>query len=319
MRTQNALFDSTGRHGVHGYQAAIAEVYAPMVINSDPTEPAFPWSIRCRQLGAAKVSHVVCSAPVRADITPGTDTSEQQNIVLMYMEEGSVDLVQGHHQAHCDPKMLTLMNVGKPLEVGQRQAIDILSLTIPTQLLRAQFPEIEDRCGIAVPAATGTGAVLRDFLKSILREHESIDDVESRVLSGMLSSMVGCVSRLHEEVSPDSHALIAREYANRLRKIIDEELQNPDLSPPFIAARLGISLSYLYSIARNSGISVSQLIIDNRLDRCHAVLADRAWLGRSITEIAFSWGFQELSHFSRRFSERFGMSPKAYRKAFAEG
>lgn len=38
---------------------------------------------------------------------------------------------------------------------------------------------------------------------------------------------------------------------------------------------------------------------------CHA--------GRSITEIAFSYGFSNASHFSRAFKLQFGMRPKAYR------
>ena len=34
---------------------------------------------------------------------------------------------------------------------------------------------------------------------------------------------------------------------------------------------------------------------------------------RSITDIAFSVGFNDLSYFSRAFAERFGMSPRSFR------
>jgi AraC-like DNA-binding protein len=43
------------------------------------------------------------------------------------------------------------------------------------------------------------------------------------------------------------------------------------------------------------------------------MLGDPALKTRTISEIAFSIGFQELSHFSRRFTQRFGRSPRAYR------
>jgi AraC-like DNA-binding protein len=35
---------------------------------------------------------------------------------------------------------------------------------------------------------------------------------------------------------------------------------------------------------------------------------------RMIGEIAFSWGFSDLSHFSRRFRDQFGMTPSEARR-----
>ena len=34
---------------------------------------------------------------------------------------------------------------------------------------------------------------------------------------------------------------------------------------------------------------------------------------RTITDIAFSWGFQNSTHFSRRFKDEFGLSPHEFR------
>ena len=36
--------------------------------------------------------------------------------------------------------------------------------------------------------------------------------------------------------------------------------------------------------------------------------------GAPISEVAYSLGFSSASHFSARFHERFGMSPRAYRQ-----
>ena len=40
---------------------------------------------------------------------------------------------------------------------------------------------------------------------------------------------------------------------------------------------------------------------------------DARQAGRGVSEIAFAWGFNDASHFSRAFKQRFGMSPKEYR------
>ena len=103
-----------------------------------------------------------------------------------------------------------------------------------------------------------------------------------------------------------------------MQDIIHEEAHNPQLTPALIAARMGISTSYLFSVARRLGKSVRQTIIEHRLEGCRQMLADPACARRSVTEIAFLWGFQDVSHFSRRFSARFGTVPKAFRERVTE-
>jgi AraC-like DNA-binding protein len=39
-------------------------------------------------------------------------------------------------------------------------------------------------------------------------------------------------------------------------------------------------------------------------------LADPAERDRSVSEIAYHWGFNDAAHFSRTFKARFGMSPR---------
>ena len=59
--------------------------------------------------------------------------------------------------------------------------------------------------------------------------------------------------------------------------------------------------------------TLGRFVIDQRLQRAGQILSDPGTRCRTISEIAFSLGFQELSHFSRRFTTKFGRSPRAYR------
>jgi len=101
----------------------------------------------------------------------------------------------------------------------------------------------------------------------------------------------------------------------RVRDLIAENLQNPKLSVDLVSERLSISKSYLFSIMNMANTTLGRYILERRLDRSRELLADPALKGWSISEIALRTGFQELSHFSRRFSERFGRSPRAFRAA----
>ena len=58
---------------------------------------------------------------------------------------------------------------------------------------------------------------------------------------------------------------------------------------------------------------MSILILRRRLEECAMQLRDPIWARRTITEIAFSWGFNNATHFARVFREKYGLSPRDYR------
>jgi AraC family transcriptional regulator, positive regulator of tynA and feaB len=61
------------------------------------------------------------------------------------------------------------------------------------------------------------------------------------------------------------------------------------------------------------GESFSTYVLRKRLERCAAQLRDAGWSRRSITEIAFRNGFNNVTHFGYAFKERYGMTPRDYR------
>ena len=93
-----------------------------------------------------------------------------------------------------------------------------------------------------------------------------------------------------------------------------DHLESPDLGPAFVARALGISVSYLHNLFKNSGQTLNSLIIEDRLARCRDHLSSNLYRRYSVTEIAFNVGFRDLSHFSRRFKTQYGMSPRSFRR-----
>jgi AraC-like DNA-binding protein len=71
-------------------------------------------------------------------------------------------------------------------------------------------------------------------------------------------------------------------------------------------------------IFATSSETVSSYILRRRLEECARQLSDPHWSGHSIAEIAFAWGFNSASHFTRSFRDRFGASPRHYRRGQLE-
>ncbi len=80
-----------------------------------------------------------------------------------------------------------------------------------------------------------------------------------------------------------------------------------------LAARAGVSVRTLHRTFHASGETFWNWIPDRRLDRCYAGLTTPIQYKRTITEVAFRWGFNELSTFDRNFRKRYGASPRNVR------
>jgi len=75
----------------------------------------------------------------------------------------------------------------------------------------------------------------------------------------------------------------------------------------------GMSVRHLHRLFAHRRCTVGDWIRERRLERCRRDLADPRFRERTITDIAFYWGFSESAHFSRSFKKQFGVSPRAFR------
>jgi AraC family transcriptional regulator, exoenzyme S synthesis regulatory protein ExsA len=69
--------------------------------------------------------------------------------------------------------------------------------------------------------------------------------------------------------------------------------------------------SFKRDFRKHYGTSPGKWLLERRLERSASLLQST---GMSVTEIMFECGFEDLSHFSRSFKEKFGRSPNIYRR-----
>ena len=98
-----------------------------------------------------------------------------------------------------------------------------------------------------------------------------------------------------------------------------QHLHDAELSPQRAADHLGISLRTLHSRFRQIGQSFSRWVLEHRLEACRAALRDENQRALHISEIAYRWGFNDLSHFNKVFRARFDMSPRDWRNGSDAG
>jgi len=93
----------------------------------------------------------------------------------------------------------------------------------------------------------------------------------------------------------------------RLKAHIRAHLADPELLLAATAA-LGVSPRHLSDLLSDEETSSQRFVRTERLARCERDLSSPRLAHRQVGEIAFAWGFNDLSPFGRVFREHYGMS-----------
>jgi AraC family transcriptional activator of tynA and feaB len=99
-----------------------------------------------------------------------------------------------------------------------------------------------------------------------------------------------------------------------VRAAIEQRLNDPTVDADTIAGASGVSVRYANAVLAKEGTSITRLIQARRLERCRKAFEDPSQASRTVSEIAYGWGFSDMTHFGRKFKAAFGVPPSEYRK-----
>ncbi len=99
-------------------------------------------------------------------------------------------------------------------------------------------------------------------------------------------------------------------FLERLQKVLDDHLTNPDFSAETFSTAMGVSRMQLYrKLKALTGQSSTEFLRSQRLKLAAALLKTNKI---SISEIGYTVGFNDPSYFTKCFKQEFGCSPSEY-------
>jgi len=192
-----------------------------------------------------------------------------------------------------------------------------IMVRVEPRVLREYLPAPEQFCGLHLGRAVGLTDTVSAMVQSLTNRVETgIDAAYEGQIARHLLEMISMTYTMGFQVSEASATLWQRR--KHIIRYIEENLRDPNLSPASIASGLRLSPRYLRTIFFISGERVSAYILRRRLEECARQMRNPAWSGHTLTEIAFSWGFNSSAHFTRCFHDRFGAAPRDFRRAALE-
>jgi AraC-like DNA-binding protein len=173
----------------------------------------------------------------------------------------------------------------------------------------ARYPALLQSSAQAHAACQPAAVLVRGALEAAFQAAVHLSAVQRERLCHALFALASLL--------PEGHAVSTSGDHQRRRAAlteIEEHLGEHALSAQFLASRVGLSRRRLDEIfVKHFGRPVAAYIWERRLERAKDMLHDDCYAGQTITEIALSVGFEDASHFSRVFKNRFGAAPSIWR------
>ncbi len=276
-----------------------------------PNRRRFHGSMASKNLSGVVLSLFSSSALSFQKFPTASAHSENRFCTVITQLDGSRGYSQNDATVILKPGDSTLIDSAAPWSSDCLGDCVRLYVRVPRCLMEDQLCLTTLPPARRISAATASGGALFRLATSLYREADGLNHEEAVAMLeayfGVLSGCLG-VPRTDPWTSGNGDPILAR-----IETFIEGHLAESTLGPGEAAAAVGISVRHAHRLFAKKGCTIGDWIRQRRLERCRADLAAPMLRERTITDIAFGWGFSESAHFSRSFKQQFGICPRTFR------
>lgn len=278
---------------------------------------AFLGSVRSETMGDLFVSEFACDPCEVRRSEAHISSSDSDDFLLCVQLSGRGRFKQGDREAVAENGGFVLVDPRHPFAVSFEGDTRSIRVALPRQALETRLTDAAALSARSMDAGGPLAGLLSSYLAMLPARIDGIDPVTATQLAAQTLDLVALAFSL--EAGHSARLSSRREVAlYRLKAMIEARLCDPALKPAVAAGAAGISVRYANDLLWQEGYSIERYILHRRLERARRTLEDPAQARRSIGEIAFAWGFSDLSHFVRRFRAAYGLTPGDYRRRASE-
>lgn len=304
--------DLTGRSSPGGWAGLFAAHVEAMDFKPARSE-SFSAELAGADLGPLYIARLTCG---RATVERGDAQLAQKSAshLLMLQIRGGAEVSHYGNTITLAEGDFVLCDSAAPLKIRFAEDVETLFLKVGASTLKEHLPSPECFCGRALRANEGLTAAAAAMALNLFGRLEAGLSLhyQDRVARQLLDIVATAYALAFD--TPAARSSIVSGRCASVKLFIEQHLRESDLTPCSIAAGMKLSSRYLRMIFASENETVSAYILRRRLEQCARQIADPAWRGHSMTEIAFGWGFNSAPHFTRTFRDRFGIPPREYRR-----
>lgn len=233
----------------------------------------------------------------------------QDNYFGVISLAGDYRLEQDGREAVLNPGDMTIYDATRPHRIQCRDNYAKLIVSIPRSMMRDRIAGVEHCTARRMACDSGLSAVASQFIRATVRQ---APHMQASAFNALAENALDLFTLALAGIRPQDFTLSRSRSLSlmRVKDFVGRNLNNAELDTATIAAGTGLSPRYINDLFRDTGSSLMRYVWQQRLERCRQDLQSPRQHGRFISEIALRWGFNDLSHFSRAFKQRYGCTPR---------
>ncbi len=291
----------------------ISESFVPLHVRSNNTGH-FRGQLRSRLLDELAIVEVTASGH-SVHRTPSLIASTDRLYFKLNLQlSGTGILVQDNREAVLRPGDLAIYDTHRPYTLAFESDFRTLVLMFPHDALDLPAGSVGTLTATRMAADQGLGRMISPFMTELADNLDILSGPSGQRLAHNTIDLLGTLFAARLDQSLERGGNPHEELLGRIRRFIEANLGDPELSPASVAAAHFISTRHLHNVFQEAGTTVAQWIRTRRLENCRRELRDPLQAHRAVSAIAARWGFVDAAHFSRIFRAAFGEPPSSYRR-----
>lgn len=241
-------------------------------------------------------------------------TDGAEDFVFIFPLKKQLYFDQRGRSGFIDPGGVAILNSSEYYEAACSDDFENLTLKIPCPVLRGRLPSIDNLCARENVANLTLSAAVGQMAAKVMKpDMPWSPDVADRLSGTLLDLICLMLETAHDPAQELEDRSLAHMMFKRFSIHMKAHLSDCDLSPAKVAQAHRISLRYLFKIYKIHGTTFGHELMELRLQEARRQILIAYRTGHSLQQIAFLCGFSNQSHFSTRYRERFGESPRESR------
>ena len=259
--------------------------------------------------GSNRLSTVHSTTQITERTQANLRRDPHDDMLFAFQIEGHGFIEQDGRQARLDPGDFGCYMTDRPYRLAFDSPFRQVILRLPRHRLADHLPCLSQETARRFDGKAKAGLNAAGFIRQMTEQGGSLTDADLAGMDTVTAQMLATAIRQRTEMQGDAQT----SRLERVKRCLRDQLRDPDLDFAHVAAAEGMSLRTLQRLFQLDGVSPSQWVAEQRLKQVAQILRDPAQAKRSITDVALSCGFGDLSHFSRTFRQRYGTSARNWR------
>ncbi|SAL50415.1 AraC family transcriptional regulator [Caballeronia udeis] len=236
-------------------------------------------------------------------------TDERRSYAFHIFAQGKIATEMGMQKKRStadSTEGLIVFDLDQPFRV-ERSGCHLLTMFIPRDVVEAAFPGADSIHGRVVEHGAPLTQLVVNHALALSRDLPKMGAAQAAHELDAGAQLLLAAFRKQASLTGDARAAVQAAVMSQVRRYVEANLNEPDLSPSSVVDALQLKRATIYRWFEHEG-GLGAYIRNRRLRAAADELVRFPRL--QILDIAFGLGFKSASDFTRAFRRAYGMSPQ---------